>query len=139
MNKLFVGIGIGLLTLVFGVTILNANSTFEDFSPMADSDTEEAYYPSRYGSPGGRCHGAYSEETSHFHEHDWMFRSMFSESEIEHYNQMGSTLREEFEIMYARRVNALDTDSMDDKALRDKLDVITQNIFETLKEVGSNE
>ncbi len=137
MNKLLIGLGIGVLTLFMGMTLLRANNTFDDFSPMTNVEEDQAYYPSRHGYGPGRCHGtydgeSYTEEDTYFQHHDWMYGSMFSHSEIEQYNQLDEAQRETYEVMYARRVNALDLESMGDDALSDKLTQIRQEVFEDL-------
>ncbi|MGM0435852.1 MAG: hypothetical protein ACQEQA_02240 [Bacillota bacterium] len=131
MNKLLIGLGVGVLTLFMGVTLLNAHETFDTFTPMDNVEDEETYYHGRGGYGPGGCHGGFDDE-DHFQHHDWMYGSMFDDSEIEQYNQLTPEERETYEVMYARRVNALDLDSLGDEALSDKLSEIRQDIFEEL-------
>jgi len=138
MNKLLIGLGTVVLTLLAGVTVLNAHDTFDTFTPMDNVENEEAYYPSRGGFGPGGCHKTYGED-DYFQHHDWMYGSMFADTEIEQYNQLTLEEREMFEVMYARRVNALDLESLGDETLSDKLRDIRQNVFEEITGVDDVE
>ena len=130
MNKLLIGLGVGVFTMIIGVTLLNAHETFDNVAFM-DNAEEEPYYHGRGGYGPASCHGVFDDE-DHFLHHDWVYGSMFDDSEIEQYNQLSSEERETFEMMVARRVNALDLESLDDQALKDKLSEIRQNVFEEI-------